>query len=613
MPKDKEERSAETREDDQQVGATEGRKGQSVIDGKGRYDENAPATAENVAITLVDEMIEAKRTETRDVVERFEPTTRLTSAAGETVTSVDSLQSLKIKQRIETTVEPRQVLTQDAEALRITTAVGVQPEKTTQSIFQSVHPHRELEENEEITVVTMREISAEKSSQTVNQSMTAQQPRQGTDQLKLEDEDPVFRWKGGTPYGSANPKLVIHRMKEGIPSLPFLKRLLRDTYKELEGGEPGADSVEFVTNEPRIPQLQKNIVTLEITDDGWTPSMRNDRPVIERNGVDIVPKLREAASTLYTGELGYLVVSIPTDWEGDIRRPGFFDELMSRIAGSEPGDETEEVVFERVQSTPVVLAEPSISDGPELFRKVASYYALSHDVETFEAVQQIEEVQERTLRRNDWKRIALTERQHSAEESDEHYFWKAAIAEGLAREMKRCHDEGLSPEERGSFAGFLKEKVLAENIVQSEYQIEGRDDNDVIADLHIDSPHGWQQDGVTSFLNQADKVTNDVIIEFETGRSEGAFNFRKIRETLEKYTEARVSGKFIAVVVPPRLLFRGERRANMIEELVESWNEVEAGNTLEAGLFVPVMGNLYCEKLEPASSTKADMYGDTDD
>ena len=83
---------------------------------------------------------------------------------------------------------------------------------------------------------------------------------------EVEEIDPVFEWSGGLPYGTNRPTLILHCAEEGIPSFRFMQRCLRDTYAELEGGEPTVEPVEFVANEPQVPVVGGRIVTLDLTD-----------------------------------------------------------------------------------------------------------------------------------------------------------------------------------------------------------------------------------------------------------------------------------------------------------------------------------------------------------
>jgi hypothetical protein len=222
----------------------------------------------------------------------------------------------------------------------------------------------------------------------------------------------------------------------------------------------------------------------------------------------------------------------------------------------------------------------------------------------------MEAVQERILRRNDWKRIALTERQRLDDESDEHYFWKALVAEGIVRGMKQQFDQ-RQPEGETNFDAFLQEEILAEELLLTEHTVDKHDDQKrIVADLYvpIDESPSWVSEAVTEFFGE--EITGEIAVEVETGRSEGAFNFRKMRETVDKYAETGTKQHHICVVLPSRLLYRGERRARMILELVESWNELqrEQDSTLSAKIYVPIIKDGYCQELQAGIKIVDELY-----
>jgi hypothetical protein len=116
----------------------------------------------------------------------------------------------------------------------------------------------------------------------------------------------------------------------------------------------------------------------------------------------------------------------------------------------------------------------------------------------------------------------------------------------------------------------------------------------------------WSWLGTQEFLAATsldpDRGT-DLVIEFETGRAEGAFNLRKLRETVEKY--GNENGFKLCMVVPPRVLFRSESRARMIERLVEGSGESE-----ETALCLPELGQSGCNRLVDASTRIDQWFGD---
>ncbi|AKB84514.1 hypothetical protein [Methanococcoides methylutens] len=469
--------------------------------------------------------------------------------------------------------------------------------------IKNIQPEQQLEGNKDFKVTTVQDLNSDRITHKVThfaESKSGSQNQKGY--IYLEEKDPVFIWGGGSPHGSDRPKFIVHLDHGNVPSLQFLQVLLRDTYKEIEGGEPGAQSVEFVANEPRIPTVQKNIVTLDLTDGDWNPSIRNNKPVIERNGIDIVPKLREVASNLYTGQLGYFILNVPKKWEHPIRRKDFFAQLVERLSSSKitTGKGKTETFVDKVKSSPILLVDTYFSNENDFFRKVSKYFSLTAS-KKFSSIGQIEAVKEKILKKNDWKRIALTKRHEN--ESYEHYFWKALIVEGLARKLWLENEEGFT-----DFEDFLKKKVIRDGIIKTEVAINGG----IIPDIEIDTSEKLVIDGLNSFVeieNNGHLLNIPAFVEFETGISEGAYNFRKIRNTLEKYLDKGLPHEtYIYIVVPSRLLFRGKKRANMIIQLVNSWKELNEGYNVE--IFTPVIGSGTCSKLVPAKKFINSIYED---
>lgn len=614
MSRDSERRPWESIEEDEETGAGETRKGRSSVSG-----ESGSSDLKEIQVALVDETLEVERQE-QYVDTRMEPESDVSSVdtTGVEAFGEAGLEASRLNQSVDRIFTPQKRVQPSGSQFAVRVTEGLRAETVSHSDIKTVSPNQELEEEEEFQLVTLQELVSEKVDHSVNQQMTpAQQRSQGRNPVELDKEDPVFSWTGGSPYSSGRPKLVIHRSSEDSDTLSFLQVLLRDTYKEIEGGEPGAETVEFVANEPRIPQVQKNIVTLDLTGDEWQSNMRGESPVIERNDVDIVPTLRDVASTLYTGELGYFVVDVPDEWEGDLLQEDFFDRLVERVAEAGLPEEGEDKgFFEVLRSSPVVVADPKVEDEDALFERVFRYFSVGDHVSQFSSVDQVEQVREQALRRNDWKRIALTERQSAEDESDEHYFWKAAIAEGLAWQMQKYFETQQRPHQDDQpFAEFLKTQILGKEIIQTESTPSNlAEDEQIESDILIESfLQEWVKNGIQEFLDLDEDLSQDVVFEFETGRSEGAFNFRKIRETLEKYPKAGAKRKNIYLVLPTRLFFRGEKRARMILDLVESWKEEYQNHGLSASVFVPVLEDGYCRGLKPGQELVNSLYeGDQD-
>lgn len=613
MSRDSEEKPQESIEGDQETGASEPRTGQSSISGE-ESGEGSPSDLKEIRVTLVDDVLEAEKQEPH-VDRQIKPETDVSQTGSTTLETLseDSIEASKISHSVEQRTVPQKDVTATRNQLTIPVTDDLEAYTVSHTDIKTVSPNQKLEEKEEFQLATLQELLSDKIEHSVNHQMTPAQKRsQGREPMELDEEDPVFTWGGGSPYSSGRPKLVIHRSSENLDTLPFLQVLLRDTYKEIEGGEPGAETVEFVANEPRIPQVQKNIVTLDLTNGEWQSNMRGETPVIERNDVDIVSTLREVATTLYTGELGYFVVNVPDEWEGDLLQGDFFDKLVKRIAEAGlPEEEESKGFFEVLRSSPVVIADPKVEEESELFESVARYFSISNDPDRFVSVEQVEQIREQALKRNDWKRIALTERQSSGEESDEHYFWKAAITEGLAWEMQQYFETQERPnQDDQSFEEFIRTQILGDEVIETEKNIGDSDEETGIEpDILIESFYqNWVGDGIKEFLDINEDIAQDVAIEFETGRSEGAFNFRKVRETLEKYPNTGASRKLICLVLPTRLFFRGEKRAQMILDLVSSWDKENPGQSLSAEVFVPILEDGYCRGLESADKVVDRLY-----
>ncbi|PSQ18543.1 hypothetical protein BRD00_04425 [Halobacteriales archaeon QS_8_69_26] len=421
-----------------------------------------------------------------------------------------------------------------------------------------------------------------------------------SDDIEIRPEPgPLFDWEGGSPYTSRRPMVVVHRDPPEVPSLSFLQALLRDAYTEMVGEEPTAERVAFVANEPQVPEISRSVVTLDLRDEGWEREVRNGRPVIEREGVDVVPRLREVAETLYAGELGYLVVNVPDEWEDPLRHADFFDRLVAAIAGeaydpdrgSDPAtSDADAPALDRAGSPPVVLADPTETDPDPFFGTVGRYFGFDRGTEHREGfltdavperVVAFETLQERVLRQDDWRRVAATRVRPSGEESDEHYLWKAAVVEGLVQRLYRRRGE-----DHESLREYHSEELFDPGgsiTVATEWSPDVGPDGPT-ADVYVAEAPDWG--AVKTFVGGLGSLhSHDLVLEVETGIGEGAHNFRAIRGTLSEYERVADMVSYVGVVVPPRLLFRGRRRAVMLAELVDSWAEVVPN--VDAGLLVP--------------------------
>lgn len=406
------------------------------------------------------------------------------------------------------------------------------------------------------------------------------------EKMEFKIEDPFFVWSVGSPYINRRPRIILHIDSGKLPTLEMLRICLRDTFTELEGGEPGAYSVEFIANEPRFPEIPGNIVTLDLTGEGWEARLRNrEKPVIERSGYDIVPKLKEITQNAFTGQLGFLVINLPANWQKSMMKPEFVKKLVSFLSASKG-----EKYF-----PPVLVSESKIKEPEEFWREVYRYFGLKVSrriLDKTDTVSKIEELYNHTLRKNDWRRIAITKRQ--GEESDEHYFIKASIAEGVAKKLHKFYETDQN--EVVDYNEFL-EKYIIEN---TERIIVTEEKENAISDIILSkSEPDWVNQGINGFFNPSlEEVTGKIYIEVETGRLEGGFNFRKIREKLVDYNTLP-NWSNVWIVIPPRLLYRGKKRAKMLLNLVK--NHLSPANS--ANLAVPIFNTRRCIEIRKVTKS----------
>jgi hypothetical protein len=564
------------------------------------------------------------------VTEGVRPQADTTVSPGTVQPRSISLSRLTGESKIVDPVIPRAAVTR-SEGTVVTTSVDLEQPRA--AVQRRVQPNQRSTERE--GVVTQSEIELEQQTESVldpvNPSAQVMGEQAGNQVLlgELEEYDPVFGWGGGSPYGSDRPLFVVNRDPESFSTLEHLQGVLRDIYSELRGGEPGTAPVEFLANEFRAPPVQGKVVTLDLRDGGWKPAIQNGKPTIERSDHDLVPRLREVVETLYSGGLGYFVLNVPDEWGDSYLMEGFHERLVARLAGlSDSGRPSEEPaenesrdgerLFEAVESAPVVLATPRVETREGFIRRVAGYYGLDDETQdTFTSVRQVERVIDNVLTQNDWVRVRLTERH--GEESNRHYLWKAAIVDGVCRAVWRADEDGSG--ER-AYRTFVRETLLEEIEaggfgIETEVEMGSSDlENPPRADIKI-APGGASDDWTTAvrtlFDGEEDEDPRDetaptefpVAIEYETGFSEGAFNFRKVVETLEKY-ENDDKIEHVAVVIPPRLLYRGQSRARLIESLVDQWTEHD-GNP-SATLYVPELVGGVIRRFVPAADRIERLY-----
>lgn len=405
------------------------------------------------------------------------------------------------------------------------------------------------------------------------------------DKIELDEEDPFFNWKTGGAFVSRKPCIVINTDNEDGTALEMLKIMLRDAYTELVGGKPNAYTVEFIANEPRFNEISGNITVLDLSGDNWkTECSDSDVPKIKNNGVDIVPKISEIAQTLFTGKLGYLIINIPSSWEKSIYiKDKFTDILIRHLSRDKKEDQ---------------LHFFKCSLKTDCLTNLHRYWGLEN--ENNMRPESVESVYDNMLYKNDWRRVFATKRQEKGNESDEHYFLKAAIVEGFLYFLYSRNREEIDMK----YDDFVREK--SKDIVETE---EGN--NEPIPDIIVKKKveYGVRFNGF--FKTPLDTGYDEIFIEVETGRSEGGFNFRKIRDKVDKYNgknngENNKDYEKLVIVIPPRLLFRGKTRAKMIFNLTRVNDPKEKNPTLA----VPIFNKNRCVGLEKVNENYIDkLYG----
>lgn len=489
---------------------------------------------------------------------------------------------------------------------RETETATEQSPSSTRKQTQQTNRGRTLSE-QEITVTRLRE-RVGRESQPRSSRLT---PIAGGQQLldELEEFDPVFRWGGGLPYGNDRPVCIVHRNAEAVPSFEFLQRSLRDAYSELRGGEPTVKHAEFVASEIRIPDVPGSIVTLDVSGEEWSPSQTNGRPSIEYAGVDIVPDLVDQVETLYSGGLGYLLINVPQRWENSIRFDDFCHDLVEHLtAATLPGDGEEMGVLEKLQSAPVSIATPRVTEVDAFDDRVARYYAFNEIPESWESIAQADTAFQRLLRSGRWTQVALTERQAAGEESDQHYNWKGLLSEGLARALWQA----IASET--PFNTFVRKTLIKKEPLKSEHELESEHEPDrqepPVADIYLDTTLDHIDEALDGFLFSEDDESFatelPAVFEFETGFSEGAFQYRKMAESLEKYHGQSGSVNAIYLVIPPRILYRGKEQALLVRDLVTA--ELAQFDEIAVELCVPVLEGGRCIGLRRAEPLIDALY-----
>jgi hypothetical protein len=457
------------------------------------------------------------------------------------------------------------------------------------------------------TVGTVRTKTLATDDRSTTEIMTLEQSNTGSQPVEEIDEfDPIYQWSGGNPYGTTTPQCIIHLDRPGEETLPFLKRVLRDTYTELEGGRPRTKSANVQAGRLTPTSVHGAIVTLDLTTPEWTVTMEDSGFAIRQSDRDMIPALQSVISTLYGGKLGYFILNIDVE---DIQSRFLSNEKTELIRTLLSVENDSEIdlnsdTLSQQTASPIRIATPRNIEKD--FEQVVKQYFSVDNIDQ-SRVPDIEAEYEDRLRANDWRRIALTQQHAEGDnESDEHYLSKAAIAAGLAWQM---YEEYCVLEEDVSFEQFVQLHLIPSGPIHTESESDS--DGEPTPDLRIDTNEVWAWNGTRELLPAPEPPKGSgVIVEFETGRAEGAFNFRKFYHTIDKYGEE--FGGWIYLVVPPRTLFRSESRARMITNLITTW-EKSGSDDRHAELCVPVLGQYGCNKLLSATSLINDWYGEEND
>lgn len=395
---------------------------------------------------------------------------------------------------------------------------------------------------------------------------------------ELEDlEEFLFEWSGGTPYTSRQPQIIVHEQQADGESLALLQRLLRDNYTFLRGGEPTAMVASTKAGELQTADLSGKIVTLDLAAPKFSGGIRDDVPRIELQQSDIVPTLAEWADTLYAGGLGYLIVSVPMIWNDPERGVRFAEQLRTHLSDS-------------IADAPDVrTARPR---GQREWAELASQYFGVPSGES-NTVSEAESTYQQLLELEDWRATALGKQSgdpNGNTESDEHYLLKSKLAETI---VHRWYLESSSVADT-EYAQFLTNEAFEENLVETEYR-ENKGSEAPRPDVWVSAKKSALMAALgrsCSFDEAAEPpfdLDETVVVEYETGRGQGRFSFRKLRDTLDKYNHSDLPVDHILLAVPPALLLTGQNRAVMINRLVTSWNQTTDGTT--AYLSIPQLSN----------------------
>jgi hypothetical protein len=500
-------------------------------------------------------------------------------------TSIAEISANTSTERVQNVIEPAG---DDTDALEVT-MVAVSTNQLSRPVTNHYKP----------TGKSAMQVTAPASLQLTQQSVRVEQSDQTATQTNaaVTELKEILEFEGwetddaeaGTPLSRRRPQVVIHKQPHDEPdSFEYLCRVLRDYYTLIEGGEPTVSAVEFVSNRPRIPSLSNQILRLDMTGNEWDLEAGADRVYTRRENTDILPKLATVSQTQFAGSLGFLVINIPAQaGQSPFATDGISTQVYNYL--------TDTIGNETNQNTTVIHTSPSSNR--------ASWGAIMSEYLGFEidagglTVKGVEDQYFERVEQPDWHAVALTERQQdNYNESDRHYLYKSAIANSIGWITYNNTDN----QDYDTYRKFLSE-VASNHILTEESPNDGLSGNPE-ADIFIDWSewNGYTANLLETFVDDDDTewdMVDQMAIEFETGRAEGAFEFRKIHETIEKYDQTGVD--LVAVVTSPWIveidrIRRGQH--SQIERLVEQKNRVS--DEQEFRTYIPKFDTDGCSGLE---------------
>lgn len=500
-------------------------------------------------------------------------------------TSIAEISANTSTERVQNVIEPAG---DDTDALEVT-MVAVSTNQLSRPVTNHYKP----------TGKSAMQVTAPASLQLTQQSVRVEQSDQTATQTNaaVTELKEILEFEGwetddaeaGTPLSRRRPQVVIHKQPHDEPdSFEYLCRVLRDYYTLIEGGEPTVSAVEFVSNRPRIPSLSNQILRLDMTGNEWDLEAGADRVYTRRENTDILPKLATVSQTQFAGSLGFLVINIPAQaGQSPFATDGISTQVYNYL--------TDTIGNETNQNTTVIHTSPSSNR--------ASWGAIMSEYLGFEidagglTVKGVEDQYFERVEQPDWHAVALTERQQDNDnESDRHYLYKSAIANSIGWITYNNTDN----QDYDTYRKFLSE-VASNHILTEESPNDGLSGNPE-ADIFIDWSewNGYTANLLETFVDDDDTewdMVDQMAIEFETGRAEGAFEFRKIHETIEKYDQTGVD--LVAVVTSPWIveidrIRRGQH--SQIERLVEQKNRVS--DEQEFITYIPKFDTDGCSGLE---------------